>query len=195
MHTFYDSRVNVNILASTSVPFKPTAVQMTNLALTGHETDNSVPYPFAKNVFRMFNAELQNCIPLVLTRNQLSTLMRIWIQLFTKWWGILDNWSVDPPRLPFKHSGLFVSIYGRPRLYLTLKLLNSDFNADPDLTFHSILIRIQLPKIMRIHAGPGPQTWFGVSIFHHFCFCEFLFITLDNLIYLAGLQIFKKSSI
>ncbi len=36
------SRVNVNILASTSVPFRPTTVQMPNLALTRHETDNSV---------------------------------------------------------------------------------------------------------------------------------------------------------
>ncbi len=36
-----DSRVNVNILAS-SVPFRPTTVQVPNLALTRHDMDNSV---------------------------------------------------------------------------------------------------------------------------------------------------------
>ncbi len=35
------SRLNVNILASQSVPFRPTTVQVPNLALTWHETDNS----------------------------------------------------------------------------------------------------------------------------------------------------------
>ncbi len=34
-------RVNVNILASTIVPVRPTAVQVPNLALTWHETGNS----------------------------------------------------------------------------------------------------------------------------------------------------------
>jgi hypothetical protein len=37
-----DSRVNVNVLASTSVQFKPTTVQVPNLTLHSHETDNSV---------------------------------------------------------------------------------------------------------------------------------------------------------
>ena len=37
------SRVNVNILASTSVPFRPTTVPVPNLALTWRETDISVP--------------------------------------------------------------------------------------------------------------------------------------------------------
>jgi hypothetical protein len=35
------SRVNVNILASTCVPFRPVTVQVPNLSLTWHETDNS----------------------------------------------------------------------------------------------------------------------------------------------------------
>ncbi len=38
---YVHSRLNVNILASTNVPFRPTTVQMPNLALTWHETDNS----------------------------------------------------------------------------------------------------------------------------------------------------------
>jgi hypothetical protein len=38
---YVDSRVNVNILASTSVPFRPTMVQVPNLALTRHDMDNS----------------------------------------------------------------------------------------------------------------------------------------------------------
>ncbi len=36
------NRVNVNVLASTSVPFRPTTVQVPNLALSWHETANSV---------------------------------------------------------------------------------------------------------------------------------------------------------
>jgi hypothetical protein len=35
--------MNVNILASTSVPFRLTTVQLPNLALTLHKTDNNVP--------------------------------------------------------------------------------------------------------------------------------------------------------
>jgi hypothetical protein len=34
--------VNVNILASKRVPLRPTMVNVPNLALTWHETDNSV---------------------------------------------------------------------------------------------------------------------------------------------------------
>jgi hypothetical protein len=36
-----DSRVNVRILASSSVPFTLTTVQVPNLALNSQETDNS----------------------------------------------------------------------------------------------------------------------------------------------------------
>jgi hypothetical protein len=39
-----DSRVNVNILAPTSVPFRPKTVQVPNLALTRHDIDNSAGF-------------------------------------------------------------------------------------------------------------------------------------------------------
>ncbi len=69
-----------------------------------------------------------------------------------------------------------MSGHGPPRLYFEpLKLLNFDINADPDPAIHCnvdpdpafnsnaepdssitlIQIRIQLPKIMRIHCGSG----------------------------------------
>ncbi len=62
-----------------------------------------------------------------------------------------------------------------PRLYLEsprpsmlhydfLKLLNFDLNADPDPAFHFNADRNQLRKIMRIHADPHPQPWFGLCI-------------------------------
>ena len=39
---FVHCRLDVNILASASVPFRPTTVQVPNFALTWHDTDKSV---------------------------------------------------------------------------------------------------------------------------------------------------------
>jgi hypothetical protein len=73
----------------------------------------------------------------ILIRVQLFTLMRIRIRLI-KVMGICDYWSIVPPGLHCDCESLYV------------KLLNFDFNADPDPAFHS-------------NADPDPASGF----FHH----------------------------
>ncbi len=72
---------------------------------------------------------------------------------------ICDHWSVGSPGLYFKPPSLHCE---RPQLcFEPLKLLNFDFNADSDPAFHSNpdLVRIQLPKIMRIQIrNPAVKT-------------------------------------
>jgi hypothetical protein len=67
------------------------------------------------------------------------TLMRIRIQLFIKKvMGICDHWSIDPPGLHFKPQPFIVIVHGPPRFYFeTLKLLNCNFNGEPDPGLHS----------------------------------------------------------
>ncbi len=85
--------------------------------------------------------------------------MRIRILLLIKAIGICDHWSIEPPGL---HSE-------RPRPSTTPKLINFDFNADPDSAFHynvgfqkecgSMLTRIRNPasaKNSRIRI-PSPE--------------------------------------
>ncbi len=48
-------RVNVNVSASTSVPFRPTTVQVPNLTLNWHETDNSAGWN-SKNIYQRQNS-------------------------------------------------------------------------------------------------------------------------------------------
>jgi hypothetical protein len=90
--------------------------------------------------------------------------MRIRIQLFTVMqirmgmMGICENWSKDPPRLHFDPQSLYCErSLPAPRLYFEpLKLPNFDCKQIRIQLFilMRIQIRIQLPKIMRIHADP-----------------------------------------
>jgi hypothetical protein len=72
-------------------------------------------------------------------RIQVFTLMRIRIHLFIKMMGICEHCRIDPPGLHFKPQSSIVIVHGLPRIYFeTLKLLNFDFNAEPDPDFHRL---------------------------------------------------------
>jgi hypothetical protein len=55
--------------------------------------------------------------------------------------GICDPWSLDPPGLYFcRLQASIASVRGPPKIQRFIeppKLRNCDFNADPDLAFHS----------------------------------------------------------
>ncbi len=71
--------------------------------------------------------------------------------------GICEHWSIDPLGPHFKPSRLHCE---RPRpspvYFEPLKLLNSDFNADPDPDFHSNADPDPDPA-SRNYANPDPQ--------------------------------------
>jgi hypothetical protein len=58
----------------------------------------------------------------------------------------------------FSLQACIVSVHGHPQLYFEpLKLLNFDFNADPDPDFH---FNADPGPASKNNADPDPQPWF-----------------------------------
>ncbi len=81
-------------------------------------------------------------------RNQLFTSMRIRILLLIKVMEICDHWSVDRPGLHFEPPSLNFEPPGF--YYKPLKILNFEFNADPDPALHSKADMYPDPASIRI---------------------------------------------
>jgi hypothetical protein len=82
--------------------------------------------------------------------------IRIQILLLIKVIRICAHWSTNPPGLRFEPPRLFVSVQCPAWIHVEpLKLLNFDFDADPEPAFHSNSDPGQLPEIMRIWVCKG----------------------------------------
>ncbi len=76
--------------------------------------------------------------------------------LLIKVMRICDHCSSDHPGLHFELHDFIVSVHGLPRLrFEAMKVLNFDFNADPDPAFHCNADQYPAPKNNADPRGSG----------------------------------------